>query len=181
MLKSGFFIYFFICFIFFSCNNNQLKNGTYSIINKSSGKCLDLKADCQDKNGCIVQIWDIILNTNNQIWYIEKIGMENEYKIQSVSSNKILDAEQRTLNEDIGEVQVWEWLSRDNQIWSIEAAGNNYFYIIMNLADKYLSIPKSSDTNGTQVQLLDYDQTERDHQLWKFEKNEIQPAFQILE
>ena len=181
MLNHRFFLFLLLCALIFSCSKKQVKNGNYLLINKATGKCLDLNIKCLEKNGCNVQLWDIREEKKNQIWSMEKIDNNNDYKIISYASGNVLDADQSTLEQDAGEVQVWDWMDRDNQIWRIESVDKEYFHIIMNHVDKYLSIPKQTDRNGAPVQLLDLDNTGSDHQQWKFEPKAVPELHKVIQ
>jgi hypothetical protein len=101
-------------------------DGTYVIRSSSSSLVLDVQGGPgANSNGDRIQQFQF-QGTPNQKWRIEPEDPRNSkssYKIISVQSNKVLDAEGGTHATQNGtELQQWDWNDTSNQRWFIEPA-----------------------------------------------------------
>lgn len=114
-----------------------LANGTYSVLNRASGKMLDNLGATAD--GALVGQWTDG-SSNNQRWVVSNIGGSN-YKLACVTGNKRLDNLGHTTEG--GTVGQWADGGSANQRWTITPLGGG-FYKIINVATG-----KSLDTGGS--------------------------------
>lgn len=117
-------------------STGQLANGTYSVLNRASGKMLDNLGATTD--GALVGQWTDG-SSNNQRWIVTNIGGSN-YKLACVTGGKVLDNLGHTTEG--GTVGQWTSGGSTNQQWTITSLGGG-FYRIINVATG-----KSLDTGG---------------------------------
>lgn len=118
----------------------------YKIVNRVSGKCIDVPAGSLNDGVGLIQ-WDYAGN-NNQIWKFAAVG--GYYKLINKNSNKLInnpasstaDGTIMTQNADTGGT---------NQQWDVVDLGTGYYKIINNASGKALDNPGSSITNGTDI------------------------------
>ncbi len=87
----------------------------YSIINKQSGKALDVENNNSD-NGEDIHQWTYY-GSDNQLWKIEEIG-RGYVKITSKMSGKVVEVSYPGYDENQN-VQQWEYLDNKNQEWRL--------------------------------------------------------------
>jgi hypothetical protein len=92
-----------------------LGSGYFSIINRNSGKALDVNGGSTNAGTGIIQ-WDYS-GGNNQQWQLTDIGF-GYYKIINRNSNQSLDVNGgATWNG--GNIIQWYWNNGSNQQWQI--------------------------------------------------------------
>lgn len=126
--------------------------GTYAIVSKQNGKCLDVAGDSYE-NGANIQLWDYY-GRYNQRWYIENIG-DGRCKIVSRHSYLNLDI------SDWGSwngtnVQQWEYKGTPNQLWYIINLGNGFYKIENCFSGLELDVTDYSRENGANLQTWDF-------------------------
>lgn len=87
----------------------------YKIINKGTGKCLDVEMGGTD-NGTRLHQWEFA-GGDNQLWFLEEIG-ENLVRIKSKQTGKCLDIVDMA-KCDGAQLQIWDDVAGDNQAWLI--------------------------------------------------------------
>lgn len=147
-------ITFDIRFRMYSINENKY----YQIINKNSGKCLDVPGSSSDNNVKIIQ-YDAT-GSANQLWkfvYVSK-GL---YKIKNKYSEKCLDI----INESGVTYLVQNQDNNGpNQKWILRKSGGGFYFIASSASNKFLDVPQSSKNSGEKIIL--YAQTNNDNQMW---------------
>jgi len=138
-------------------------NGIYRIVNRKSGKVLDV-ANQSTANGANVQQWGWN-GGNNQRWCITHLG-NNQYKIIGVQSGKALDVNASS-TADGANVQIWTYSGANNQRWTITATSGGYYSIRAVHSGKALDVAGQSTADGANVQQWSY--WGGDNQQWKFE------------
>lgn len=123
---------------------STVTNGTFYIINKNSGKALDLNTS----TGNILQYsyW----GGSNQKWILTNVG-SGYYRISPVyNSDLAIDiAGQSTANG--ANVQTWSYWGGTNQQFQFIDAGSGYYRIIARNSGKALDVEGSSTSNGANV------------------------------
>ena len=141
----------------------KVEKAKYTIINKHSGKVLDVSGS-NTNNGANVQQWDSN-GTNAQKWYIHQ-NSDYSYTITSAINGKALDVDAWSKNNGAN-VQMWDCgNSQSNQQWWLTEVGDGYSSIINKNSNKCLDVSGWSTTSGANVQQYDYYQ--QANQLWKF-------------
>jgi len=140
--------------------NGPVSDGTYKIINVSSGKVLDVSGRRRD-NGRNVHQWEDH-NAPNQQW-----RLRNErgavYRIEAAHSGKVLDVSGG--RQDNGRnVHQWEDGRARNQRFKIDHLGNGEHLITATHSDKAIEVSGFADHNGANVQ--QWDVHRGDNQRW---------------
>ncbi len=126
-----------------------ISEGTYNIINRNSGKYLDVE-DLGTSDGTNVQQWTSTGGTNQQ-WEITDVG-DGYYRLSPAhATSKALDVEGIS-TDDGANVHIWEYLSGANQQWRFNDAGDGYYQIEARHSGKLLEVAGASTDDGANVQ-----------------------------
>ena len=140
-------------------NNNQSNNQQntsqgafnsttpYKLINRNSGKALDISWGSQDNGADILQY--TYYGYNNQKWYLEPTG-DGYYAIKSVATGKVVDVEKKS-TQNGGDVIQWQSNGGYNQQWKIESVGNGYYKIVNRNSGKCLDTSGASTADNADV------------------------------
>lgn len=123
-------------------------NTDYKIINRNSGKALDVNAK-SIADGANVQQWADNGETNQQ-WSLVSVG-SGYYKLVNKNSDKVLDVYQKS-TADGANVQQWTDNGGTNQQWQIVDVGGGYYKLINRKSGKALDVNASSTADGANVQ-----------------------------
>lgn len=127
-------------------------NGLYKLINRHSGKALDVAAlGLQD--GADVQQWEETSNPNQQ-WNLFASG-DGTYKIIANHSGKALDVTNAG-TEDGDDVRQWTENGGSGQRWKVEGVGRNFYKLTAVCSGKALSVIDRSLENGGNVVQWNY-------------------------
>lgn len=141
----------------------KVEKAIYNIVNKHSGKVLDVSSSNMN-NGANVQQWDSN-GTNAQKWYVTQ-NSDYSYTITSVLNGKALDVDAWSTSNGAN-VQMWDCgNNQSNQQWWLTEVGDGYSSIINKNSNKCLDVSDWSTNRGANVQQYDYYQ--QANQLWKF-------------
>jgi hypothetical protein len=140
---------------------NKANETYYKIVNRNSGKVLDIPSN-STQNGI-----DIIQYTYNgglnQKWIIEDIGDE-KYKVIACGSNKLLEVEGwSTRNGAI--IDQWTDNGGNNQVWELTDLDNGYYKISNLNSGKVLDVKDESTSNNADV--IQYTYTGNENQQWE--------------
>lgn len=108
-----------------NCWINAVPIGQRSIINRASGRCLEVSG-AQNSDGANVVIWDYLGGTN-QKWSIADIGSGNFSIRSSMSGGRGLDSGWSPQNGT--SVYIWDFWSGDPQKWKVQSVGDSHFRI----------------------------------------------------
>jgi hypothetical protein len=128
--------------------SGAMANGTYRIINRNSGKVLDV-ANKSTANGANVHQWTW-LNGTNQQWNVIDIG-NGQYNIVGVQSAKYLDVASAS-TADGANVEIWQSTGGNNQKFTFTVTDSNYFRITAVHSGKVLEVAGGSTADGANVQ-----------------------------
>ncbi|MDG4797097.1 ricin-type beta-trefoil lectin domain protein [Micromonospora sp. WMMD1082] len=121
-----------------------------SIVNRNSGKCLDVVSASTANNADIIQ-WDCHSGAN-QRWQLQPVGGAY-YQIVSQHSGRCLDvASASTANN--ARVAQYDCHSGTNQQWELRSSGG-YTQIVARHSGKCLDVISASTENGTRIQQYD--------------------------
>jgi hypothetical protein len=128
--------------------SGAIANGTYRIINRNSGKVLDV-ANKSTANGANVHQWTW-LNGTNQQWNVNDIG-NGQYNIVGVQSGKYLDVTSGS-TADGANIEIWQNTGGNNQKFTFTLTDSNYFRITAVHSGKVLEVAGGSTADGGNVQ-----------------------------
>jgi hypothetical protein len=147
---------------------NEEEKGTgenyYKIINKNSGKCLDVSGS-STADGANVQQWEYV-GGDHQKWKLEAVG-DGYHKICAKHSGKCLSIEDGGTYDGANVVQKPYYGYDTDQNWRLEHvsdSGGNY-KIINNRSSKCLNVSDNSTANGANV--WQWDWWNKGNQKWK--------------
>ena len=141
-------------------------SGNFKIMNRNSGKFLDLDNNNTDNNTAIVQYDDEGIDAT-QIWTLTEIGGEKGVYSICTSVNKRQGMDVVDWSKDDGaQVQLYEYLGNRNQQFIVVENGDGYYQFVSRLSGKVIEIPNSSKDNGEWIKL--YDNNGTNTQQWKF-------------
>jgi hypothetical protein len=128
--------------------SGPIANGIYRIINRNSGKVLDV-ASRSTANGANVQQWTWNSGTNQQ-WNVIDIG-NGQYNIAGVQSGKYLDVTSGS-TADGANIEIWQNNGGSNQKFTFTLTDSSYFRITAVNSGKVLEVAGGSATDGANVQ-----------------------------
>ncbi|WP_185966838.1 RICIN domain-containing protein [Clostridium sp. HBUAS56017] len=129
-----------------SSGNEIVSGKTYKLINRNSGKLLDVDNKSTADGGNVIQWADN--GGNNQRWVI--VSTDNGYILKNVNSNKLLDVDNGS-TADGGNVIQWTTNGNNNQKWNIFNLGNGYYKLLNINSGKALDVYNNSTTDGADV------------------------------
>ncbi|HOQ38278.1 MAG TPA: RICIN domain-containing protein [Acetivibrio sp.] len=133
----------------------------YKIMNKNSGKYLDVK-DASTTNGAQIVQWSDNGSLSQQ-WYIMDMG--NGYKkIINAKSKKVLDVMNES-TENGGTLIQYTSTGGNNQQWKFVNAGDGYYKIVSRSSGKLVDVYKWSTEDGAIIQ--QWSDAEGTNQHWK--------------
>ncbi|RKP54415.1 hypothetical protein D7Z26_13770 [Cohnella endophytica] len=121
-----------------------VSGNTYRIVNRNSGKVLDVK-DQSTADGAIIQQWSYS-GGNNQKWVFTQVT-GGYWKIKSVNSGKLMDISGASTADGAANIQ-WPDNGGNNQQWQLVDAGNGYYKIKNRNSEKILDISGASTADG---------------------------------
>ena len=155
----------------YSNNNNNNYSGqnsgaifdsskTYKLINKNSGRAIDVNGNRRDNGTNIIQY--TYKGSNNQRWKIERQA-NGYYIIKNVSTGKVLTV-QDDATWDGANVWQWDYYGSQSQEWSFKAARNNTYKIVNRRSGKCLNVSWGSKDNCANIE--QYKDVDSDGQLF---------------
>lgn len=142
--------------------SNIVAGHTYRIVNRNSGKTLEIAGQSTANQADLTQ-WDY-WGGANQHFKVEDVG-SGYYRITPMHSNKCLDVYGLSTSNG-GEVVQWDYVGSSNQQWSINAEGGDYFSIVNRNSNKGLDVYGWSIANGAEINQWDY--LGGENQQWMF-------------
>ncbi|CAF0871738.1 unnamed protein product [Brachionus calyciflorus] len=151
---------------YFDVNWNQFwtwedkGNGYFRIVNRRSGKCLDVDDHRVNTNGAIIQQWSCH-NYDNQLWfkwYRYDNNKDGTFHIVNKKSRKCIDVPRWDRNNGV-RIHQWQCLDQPNQKWQLHSNG------LKNLnSEKCLDLPDlESYEQGARIQQWECVYVEKDH------------------
>ena len=146
-----------------TCSENFNSNKCYRIINKKSGKAVDVYGAGTSNNCNIIQ-WNYHSNANQQ-WRFFSLG-KGYFKVMSRNSGKYL-ASRGTSNGS--NVIQYDYCSDDYRDWKVECVGNTgYYRLVHHASGKVLDISGGSTVDGANC--IIYNWNGGDNQLFSIEE-----------
>jgi hypothetical protein len=129
-------------------------NGTFVIVNRKSGKMLNVAGSATANNTNVVQYGGT--GATNQQWTLTATT-SGYYKVIGVQSGKGLDA---VGTADGGNVQIYDYWGGNNQQWQLVSTTNGYYRIINKTSGKVLEVTDGSLDNDANVQQMAWNGSE---------------------
>lgn len=138
----------------------------YKIVNKNSGKVMDVKGVYLDDSTSVIQYADN--GGANQQWQFVDMG-RGIYKIKNHNSGKMLEIQGESTSDGAQAIQYYdtEWRGV-NQEWKLIDAGGGYYSIVNINSDKVLDVKGESTSNSASI--IQYTGRGSSNQLWKLVK-----------
>lgn len=124
----------------FNTVNNITNNSTYKIVNRNSGKLIEVANGSTANGGDIQQNMD--QNDNGQRWKAVDVG-SGFWKFINMSSGKVIDVEGSSLNNGTNISQYTD-SGTPNQHWSLTGIGNGFWKIVNKNSGKLIDVENSS-------------------------------------
>jgi Ricin-type beta-trefoil lectin domain-like/HYR domain/Secretion system C-terminal sorting domain len=141
------------------CSVNFSSTKCYKIVNKRSGKVLDVYAGSCNNNTAIKQYG--YHGGTNQQWRLKSIG-SGYFKFVARNCGKVLACHTSTNGENTYQYDYYTGGAKD---WKIECAAGGYYRITHRLSGKVLDVEGDSNSDNAAVEIRTHDGT--DSQLWQ--------------
>ena len=119
----------------------------YNIVNRNSGKCLDVSGGSTADGGDVIQ-WTCNGGAS-QKWTFSDPGDESS-KVTNVNSGKVLDVSNCGTTDGTN-IQQWSWLNNKCQKWKLEYVTTDYVRIVNVNSGKVADVANCGTTDGTDV------------------------------
>lgn len=129
-------------------SSSGLANGLYSVVNRTSGKALDIYNNSTNNGGNVDQ-WSKN-NGANQLWWLTT-NSDGSYKLWNKNSNKLLEVYNSSGN-DGANVDQYADNGGTNQQWWITSVGGGYYKVWNKNSKKLLEVVNASKSDGANVQ-----------------------------
>jgi hypothetical protein len=124
---------------------NPVSNTPYRIVNRQTGKDLDVQAN--QANGAAIVQFRADGNAQNQKWTFKRTD-SGSYNIVAQHSGRVFDipGDDNNLADGI-QIQQWDLQpAAVDQQWKLQSLGNGYFKIVNRKTNKVLDIPGDDGT-----------------------------------
>ncbi|MEU1669041.1 non-reducing end alpha-L-arabinofuranosidase family hydrolase [Streptomyces sparsogenes] len=139
-------------------------NASYVLVNRNSGKALDVYNLATDDGARITQ-W-ARNDQNQQQWQFVDSG-DGYYRIKSRHSGKVLDIQNRSTANG-GSIVQWTDLNGTNQQWRLADSSDGYVRFISRHSNKALEVQGASTADNANV--VQYDDWGGTNQQWQLVK-----------
>ncbi|MFB6849018.1 non-reducing end alpha-L-arabinofuranosidase family hydrolase [Streptomyces sp. NPDC056373] len=139
-------------------------NASYVLVNRNSGKALDVY-NMATGDGARITQWSRN-DQNQQQWQFVDAG-DGYYRIKSRHSGKVLDVHNRSTANG-GPIVQWADLNGTNQQWRLADSSDGYVRLISRHSDKALEVQGASTADNAEV--VQYDDWGGTNQQWQLVK-----------
>ncbi|AVT28164.1 glycosyl hydrolase [Plantactinospora sp. BC1] len=137
-------------------------NAWYVLVNRNSGKALDLYASATN-DGARISQWTRNNGANQQWQFVDSGG--GYYRLKSRHSGKVLDVHNRS-TADGGAIVQWSDLNATNQQFRLADSDSGHLRLISRHSGKVVEVQGASSANGGNVvQYSDWNGTNQQWQL----------------
>lgn len=124
-------------------------NGIYKIVNRHSGKVLNVPGSSLDNKAQLIQF--TYSGGNNEKWNLTK-NLDRTYSIQNVLSKKYVDLTADTgVTSNGNSITQYTYHGDSNQRWYIVPTDSGYFRIISALSGKALCVKDASTADNAKI------------------------------
>ena len=162
------------CSVRIEPNGKSGLSGNFKIMNRNSGKYLDLDNNKTDNNTAIVQFDDEGVDASQTWTFTEVMKGKGVYSICSYGSkNRGMDVVD--FSKDNGaQVQLYDYLGNPHQQFILYDCGEGYYQLVARNSGKVVEIPQSSKGNGEWIKIYDNNGTHT--QQWAVVENRYDEA-----
>lgn len=162
------------CSVRIEPNGKSGLSGNFKIMNRNSGKYLDLDNNKTDNNTAIVQFDDEGVDASQTWTFTEVMNGKGVYSICSYG-NKNRGMDVVDFSKDNGaQVQLYDYLGNPHQQFILYDCGEGYYQLVARNSGKVVEIPQSSKGNGEWIKIYDNNGTHT--QLWAVVENRYDEA-----
>ena len=162
------------CSVRIEPNGKSGLSGNFKIMNRNSGKYLDLDNNKTDNNTAIVQFDDEGVDASQTWTFTEVMNGKGVYSICSYG-NKNRGMDVADFSKDNGaQVQLYDYLGNPHQQLILYDCGEGYYQLVARNSGKVVEIPQSSKGNGEWIKIYDNNGTHT--QQWAVVENRYDEA-----
>ena len=162
------------CSVRIEPNGKSGLSGNFKIMNRNSGKYLDLDNNKTDNNTAIVQFDDEGVDASQTWTFTEVMNGKGVYSICSYG-NKNRGMDVADFSKDNGaQVQLYDYLGNPHQQFILYDCGEGYYQLVARNSGKVVEIPQSSKGNGEWIKI--YDNNGSHTQQWAVVENRYDEA-----
>lgn len=162
------------CSVRIEPNGKSGLSGNFKIMNRNSGKYLDLDNNKTDNNTAIVQFDDEGVDASQTWTFTEVMNGKGVYSICSYG-NKNRGMDVVDFSKDNGaQVQLYDYLGNPHQQFILYDCGEGYYQLVARNSGKVVEIPQSSKGNGEWIKIYDNNGTHT--QQWAVVENRCNEA-----
>ena len=162
------------CSVRIEPNGKSGLSGNFKIMNRNSGKYLDLDNNKTDNNTAIVQFDDEGVDASQTWTFTEVMNGKGVYSICSYG-NKNRGMDVVDFSKDNGaQVQLYDYLGNPHQQFILYDCGEGYYQLVARNSGKVVEIPQSSKGNGEWIKIFDNNGTHT--QQWAVVENRCNEA-----
>ena len=162
------------CSVRIEPNGKSGLSGNFKIMNRNSGKYLDLDNNKTDNNTAIVQFDDEGVDASQTWTFTEVMNGKGVYSICSYG-NKNRGMDVVDFSKDNGaQVQLYDYLGNPHQQFILYDCGEGYYQLVARNSGKVVEIPNSSQGNGEWIKIYDNNGTHT--QQWAVVENRYDEA-----
>ena len=162
------------CSVRIEPNGKSGLSGNFKIMNRNSGKYLDLDNNKTDNNTAIVQFDDEGVDASQTWTFTEVMKGKGVYSICSYG-NKNRGMDVADFSKDNGaQVQLYDYLGNPHQQFILYDCGEGYYQLVARNSGKVVEIPQSSKGNGEWIKI--YDNNGSHTQQWAVVENRYDEA-----
>ena len=155
-------------------NGKSGLSGNFKIMNRNSGKYLDLDNNKTDNNTAIVQFDDEGVDASQTWTFTEVMKGKGVYSICSYGNkNRGMDVVDFS-KENGAQVQLYDYLGNPHQQFILYDCGEGYYQLVARNSGKVVEIPQSSKGNGEWIKIYDNNGTHT--QQWAVVENRYDEA-----
>lgn len=162
------------CSVRIEPNGKSGLSGNFKIMNRNSGKYLDLTDNKTDNHTAIVQFADEGVDASQTWTFTEVMNGKGVYSICSYGNKKrgmdVVDSSKK--NE--AQVQLYDYLGNPHQQFILYDCGEGYYQLVARNSGKVVEIPQSSKENGEWIKIYDNNGTHT--QQWAVVENRCNEA-----
>ena len=162
------------CSVRIEPNGKSGLSGNFKIMNRNSGKYLDLDNNKTDNNTAIVQFDDEGVDASQTWTFTEVMNGKGVYSICSYGNkNRGMDVADFS-KENGAQVQLYDYLGNPHQQFILYDCGEGYYQLVARNSGKVVEIPQSSKGNGEWIKI--YDNNGSHTQQWAVVENRYDEA-----
>lgn len=122
-------------------------NGYYKLINRNSGKALEVYAHSTSDGGKLAQ-WADLGNANQQ-WNFTATS-DGYYRLTNRNSGKVADVYNKSTTDGASVIQ-WSSNGGGNQQWKIVSTGDGYYKLVNRNSGKVMDVKSKSTADGADI------------------------------